>query len=155
FQIDVGYPSAAEEVEIVQRTTAPAQETPAAVLGRDEILALQELVPRVPAAKHVIEHAVAIARASRPDQESKSTQSVPPLVRDYVAFGAGPRASQALILGAKARAVLDGRFAAEVEDVRALAAPVLRHRLVINFRAEAERVAPKDIIAAILEGVRP
>ncbi|RLB51239.1 MAG: AAA family ATPase [Deltaproteobacteria bacterium] len=155
FQIDVGYPSAAEEVEIVQRTTAPAQETPSAVLGREEILALQELVPRVPAANHVIEHAVAIARASRPDQESKSTRSAPKLVRDYVAFGAGPRASQALILGAKARAVLDGRFAAEVEDVRALAAPVLRHRLVINFRAEAERVASKDIIAAILEAVRP
>jgi MoxR-like ATPase len=150
FQIDVGYPSEEEEIEIVRRTTAPLGAPPARVLGRDEILALQELVPRVPVAPHVVEHAVALVRASRPDGAK-----VPDVVKNYVAFGAGPRASQALILGAKARAVLDGRFAAEVEDVRALAQPVLRHRIVANFRAEAEGVKAADLIGAVLEAVRP
>ncbi|MEQ8452637.1 MAG: MoxR family ATPase [Sandaracinaceae bacterium] len=150
FQIDVGYPSEAEEVEIVQRTTAPVLDAPEAVLGRDEILALQELVPRVPVAPHVVAHAVALARASRPD-----APSAPEAVKTFVAFGAGPRASQALILGAKARAVLDGRFAAEADDVRALAHPVLRHRIVASFRAEAEGVRATDVIDAILEAVKP
>ena len=152
FQIDVGYPSEDEEVEIVRRTTAPEGAPPSAVLGREEILALQELVPRVPVAPHVVEHAVALVRASRPD--GAHTKSVPEVVRSYVAFGAGPRASQALILGAKARAVLDGRFAAEVDDVRALAHPGLRHRIVASFRAEAEGVKASDVIGAILESVR-
>jgi MoxR-like ATPase len=149
FQIDVGYPSAAEEIEIVQRTTTPIDEEPEPVLGRAEILALQELVPRVPAANHVVEHAVAMARGSRPDDES-----APDLVREYIAFGAGPRASQALVLGAKARAVLSGRFAAEVEDVRALAGPVLRHRLVLNFKAEAEGIGSARIIETILASIK-
>jgi MoxR-like ATPase len=148
FQIDVGYPSEDEEVEIVRRTTAPEGAPPSAVLDREEILALQELVPRVPVAPHVVEHAVALVRASRPDGESP-----PEVVKSYVAFGAGPRASQALILGAKARAVLDGRFAAEVDDVRALAHPVLRHRIVASFRAEAEGVKATDVITAILAAV--
>ena len=150
FQIDVGYPSAEEEVESVQRTTAPAGEPPVQVLSRDEILGLQELVPRVPAAEHVVQHAVSLVRASRPDDPAASEQ-----VREFVAFGAGPRASQALILGAKARAVLEGRFAAEVEDVRALVRPVLRHRLVPNFRAEAEGVKSAQVIDALLAKVRP
>lgn len=148
FQIDVDYPSAEEEVEIVRRTTAPPLEAPTAVLGADEIIALQELVPRVPVADHVLSHAVALARASRPDDES-----APEIVRHFISFGAGPRASQALILGAKARAVLDGRFAAEVDDVRALARPVLRHRLVPNFRAEAEGVRAPDVIEGILASI--
>jgi MoxR-like ATPase len=150
FQIDVGYPSAEEEVEIVRRTTAPAGEPPDPVLGRAEILALQDLVPRVPAAAHVVQHAVALARASRPD-----ATDAPALVREYVSFGAGPRASQALVLGAKARAVLSGRYAAEIEDVRSLAAPVLRHRLVPSFKAEAEGIGARQVIQAILESVRP
>jgi MoxR-like ATPase len=149
-QIDVGYPSEAEEIEIVRRTTAPASETPSAVMAREEILALQELVPRVPVASHVIAHAVAIARATRPAEGS-----APAFVKQYVAFGAGPRASQALVLGAKARAVLAGRFAAEIEDVRALAPYVLRHRLVPSFRAEAEGVRAPDVVETVLREVRP
>ncbi|MGD8858383.1 MAG: MoxR family ATPase [Myxococcales bacterium] len=145
LEIRVSYPSEQDEVEIVRRTTAPAQPAPSAVLSREEILQLQELVRRVPVAPHVIEHAVAIARASRPDQDS-----APGIVHDFVAFGAGPRASQSLILGAKARAVLDGRFAAEVEDVRALALPIMRHRLVMNFRGEAEGVPADRVVTAIL-----
>ena len=148
FQVDVGYPSQDEEIEIVRRTTAPAGAAPEAVLSREEILELQDLVPRVPVAPHVLAHAVALARASRPD-----TAEAPDVVKQYVAFGAGPRASQALISGAKARAVLAGRFAAEIEDVRALAEPVLRHRIVASFRAEAEGVRAADVIRAVLESV--
>jgi MoxR-like ATPase len=146
FQIDVGYPSADEEMEIVRRTTAPVAQPPTAVLGREEILELQDLVPRVPVAPHVIEHAVSLVRRSRPEEPG-----APDFVKSYVSFGAGPRASQALVLGAKARAVLAGRFAAEVEDVRALAAPVLRHRIVASFRAEAEGVRTADLVARLLE----
>jgi MoxR-like ATPase len=145
LQIVVGYPSAQDELEIVRRTTAPEQESPSPVLTRHEILWLQDLVRRVPVAPHVIEHAVQIVRASRPDDAS-----APELVRHYVAYGAGPRASQALILGAKARAVLNGRYAAEVEDVHALVAPIMRHRIVMNFRGEAEGVAPARVLDAIV-----
>jgi MoxR-like ATPase len=148
LHIDVGYPSAADELEIVRRTTAPEGEAPSAVLTRADILQLQELVRRVPVAPHVIEHAVAIARASRP-----SEPSAPEIVRHHVGFGAGPRASQALILGAKARAVLAGRFAAEVEDVRALVGPIMRHRIVLNFRGEAEGVKAMQVLDAILKAL--
>ncbi len=150
FQIDVGYPSAAEEQEIVRRTTSPSEEAPEAVLAREEILALQALVPRVPAAEHVVAHAVALARATRPGDPTSSE-----FVRQFVAFGAGPRASQALVLGAKARAVLEGRFAAEIEDVRALARPVLRHRLVPSFRAESEGVRADNVIERVLSAIVP
>ena len=149
FQIDVGYPTAEEEIEIVQRTTAPVATEPKPVLARDEILALSELVPRVPVAPHVVAHAVSLVRASRPGDTSSDD------VGRFVAFGAGPRASQALILGAKARAVLDGRFAAEVEDVRALAQPALRHRIVPSFRAEAEGVKTADLVESLLRAVKP
>jgi MoxR-like ATPase len=144
LQIDIGYPSAEDEMEIVRRTTAPDQTPPSAVLTRAEILWLQDLIRRVPVAPHVIEHAVRIVRASRPQDAS-----APELVRHCVGFGAGPRASQALILGAKARAVLAGRFAAEVEDVRALLAPIMRHRIVMNFRGDAEGVSPLNVLEVI------
>jgi MoxR-like ATPase len=145
LQIVVGYPSALDELEIVRRTTAPEQEAPSPVLTRHEILWLQDLVRRVPVAPHVIEHAVKIVRASRPDDPS-----APEIVRHYVAFGAGPRASQALILGAKARAVLNGRYAAEIEDVRALVGPIMRHRIVMNFRGEAEGVPASRVLEVIV-----
>nr|MBP7682842.1 MoxR family ATPase [Deltaproteobacteria bacterium] len=150
LQIDVPYPSEEDEVEIVRRTTAPALETPEPVLALEEILSLQALIPRVPAADHVVRHAVALVRASRPD-----SPSAPDTVREYVSFGAGPRASQALVLGAKARAALDGRFVAETTDVRAIAKAVLRHRLVTSFRAEAEGVKPDTLVAELLESIRP
>ncbi len=149
LQVDVGYPTEQEEIEIVRRTTAPAAEAPKPVLSREEILELQALVPRVPVADHVLAHAVAIARASRPGLGAPKT------VERFVAFGGGPRASQALILGAKARAVMDGRYTAEIEDVRALAVPVLRHRIVPNFRAEAEGVTTGQIIADVLAHLEP
>jgi MoxR-like ATPase len=148
FQIDVGYPSREEELEIVRRTTAPADAALRAVIDRDEILALQDLVPRVPVAPHVVAHAVSLVRASRPDDETS-----PADVRRFVAFGAGPRASQALVLGAKARAVLHGRFAAELEDVRALALPALRHRIVPSYRAQAEGIRAADLVGKLLASV--
>ena len=145
LQIDVGYPSAEAEHDIVRRTTAPDLGSLQGVLARRQILDLQELVRRVPAASHVIDHAVSLVRASRPSDPAASE-----LVRNFVAFGAGPRAGQALILGAKARAALQGRYAAEIEDVRALAQPVLRHRLVLSFRAEAEGVRADGVVSALL-----
>ena len=119
------------------------------MLSQEEILAVQELVPRVPVAPHVLEHAVNLVRASRPDDASADAD-----VKRFVAFGAGPRASQALILGAKARAVLQGRFAAEVEDVRALALPVLRHRIVPSYRAQSEGVRASDLVQRLLAAVK-
>ena len=148
LQIEVGYPSAQDELEIVRRTTAPTGLPISAVLTRDEILKLQELVRRVPVADHVIEHAVQLVRRSRP-----TDPNAPAMVKDFVAYGAGPRASQALILGAKARAVLDGRYAAEIEDVQALAVPTMRHRLVMNFRGEAEGVTAAMAVRELLSRV--
>ena len=150
FQIDVGYPSAHEEVDIVKRTTAPMPTTITPVLSSEEIVSFQDLVPRVPAADHVVQHAVDIVRATRPEGTRAAE-----LVRKNVAFGAGPRASQGLILGAKARAILHGRYAAEVDDVRALVTPILMHRLVMNFRAEAEGVSSTDVIAGIMRSIEP
>ncbi len=150
FQIDVRYPSQHEEVDIVKRTTAPLPTTITPVLSAQDIVGFQDLVPRVPAADHVIQHAVNLVRSSRPDDRNASE-----LVRKNVAFGAGPRASQGLILGAKARAVLHGRYAAEVEDVRALIEPILTHRLVMNFRAEAEGVTAADVIEGIKQSIEP
>ena len=150
FQIDVRYPSQHEEVDIVKRTTAPLPTTITPVLSAVDIVGFQDLVPRVPAADHVVQHAVAVVRASRPDDRSSSE-----FLRKNVAFGASPRASQGLILGAKARAILHGRYAAEIEDVRALIEPVLTHRLVMNFRAEAEGVTPADVIEGIKQSIEP
>jgi MoxR-like ATPase len=150
FQIDVRYPSAHEEVEIVKRTTAPMPTTITPVLSSEEIVSFQDLVPRVPVADHVVQHAVEIVRTSRPE-DVKAID----LVKQNVAFGAGPRASQGLVLGAKARAILHGRYAAELDDVRALVEPILMHRLVMNFRAEAEGVAAIHVIEGIMRSIEP
>jgi MoxR-like ATPase len=146
----VRYPSPHEEIEIVKRTTAPMPTTITPVLSSKDIIGFQDLVPRVPVADHVVQHAVTLVRASRPE-DAKASE----LVRKNVAFGAGPRASQGLIIGAKARAVLHGRYAAEIEDVRALVEPVLKHRLVMNFRAEAEGVTAEDVIEDIKRSIEP
>jgi MoxR-like ATPase len=148
LQIEMSYPAADEELEIVRRTTSPESEALRPVLSRDDILELQALVRRVPVATHVISHAVQLVRATRPSEPGAQER-----VKSYVSFGAGPRASQALILAAKARAVLSGRYAAEIDDVRALAQPILRHRLVLSFRAEAEGVRSADVIEGLLQSV--
>ncbi len=150
FHVKVDYPSAEEEVEIVRTTTTGARRPLSRLLSPEEITALQELVLRVPAADHVVRHAVELVRLTRPKEPG-----APDFVRELVEWGAGPRASQYLVLAAKARAVLDGRTAASVEDVRALAQPVLVHRVLTNFRAESDGVTSEQIVARLLEKVRP
>ena len=135
-------------IEIVRRTTAPASEPPQAVLDRDQILSLQELVPRVPVAPHVVEHAVALVRASRPDDASASDR-----VKKYVAFGCSVRAAQYLVLGAKARALTSGRYHVSFDDIRAMAHPVMRHRVLTNFRAESEGVTSDALVDELLKTV--
>ncbi len=149
FLVDVGYPSADEELEIVRSTTSAGPRDVRPVLTPAEIRQLQDLVLRVPVADHVIRHAVELARRSRP-----KSPGAPDFVDRYLAWGAGPRASQYLVLAAKARAILGGRFAAEVEDIRAVARPVLRHRLIPNFHAEAEGIDSAQIVERLLETVR-
>ena len=148
FQIDVNYPDFEEEVMIVRSTTGDSALELNRVLSRERIIELQELVRRVPVADHVLEFAVRLARATRPGEAL-----APPFVREMVAWGAGPRASQYLILAGKARALLNGRFAVSCEDVRALARPVLKHRIIVNYRAEAEGIDSTQIIDRLLEEI--
>ncbi len=150
FEIGVSYPSLAEEKEIVAQTTSSYAPELEEVMDSEQILRFQELVRRVPAAPYVVEYAVSLARASRPGDET-----APDFVRHYVEWGAGPRASQYLILGARARALLRGRYAATIEDVKALAEPVLRHRILVNFRGQAEGHDSVSLIGRLLEAVAP
>lgn len=150
LQVNMAYPSQSEEQEIVRRTTAPEETAPTPALTRNDILQMQALVRRVPVADSVIAHAVDLVRATRPGQAT-----APSDVGHFLDYGAGPRASQALILGAKAKAVLDGRYAAEVEDVRALCLPILRHRLVLNYRAKGEQIQADALIADLLANLKP
>jgi MoxR-like ATPase len=145
FQVLVGYPSAADEERIVAETTGASEARLEPVLSGADILELQRLVRRVPASEHVVRFAVELARSTRPGDPK-----APDFVNRWLAWGAGPRASQYLILGAKTRAVLHGRFAPGVEDVRAVAPAVLRHRLVTNFNAEADGVRPDRIVNDLL-----
>src|SRR3954464_9339549 len=149
FHVDVGYPSEDEEVRIVSQMTAGYRPQLRKVLTPERILDLQELVLRVPVADHVLKHAVTLCRASRPAPDA------PEFIRKYVSWGAGPRASQNLILAAKARAVLNGRYAVSVDDVRALAMPVLIHRVGANFHAEADGVSARAIVGHVVESIRP
>jgi MoxR-like ATPase len=148
FNTFVDYPDEDEEFQIVKQTTVETVPEVTPVLNAERILALQRIVRRVPAADHVVRFALRLARMTRPGKDG-----VPQFVRDYVSWGAGPRASQYMVLGAKARAALHGRFCAGVEDVQAAAFPVLRHRIVTNFNAEAEGVKPDDIIRRLIETV--
>jgi MoxR-like ATPase len=150
FQIDVGYPSAAEEARIVEQMTAPNRVVLRKVLSPERILELQDVVMRVPAAPHVIAHAVALTRASRPGEPN-----APDFVKKYVSWGAGPRASQYLVLAAKARAILGGRYAVSIDDVRALAPPVLVHRVLPNFHAEADGVNAHALVDRLVDAIRP
>src|SRR5437870_11402801 len=147
FNVLVDYPSETEEEKIVATTTSAYEAKLERVLGGADILELQKLIRRVPAADHVVRYAVRLARATR------GREGAPEFVKQWVSWGAGPRASQYLVLGAKTRAVLQGRFAPGVEDVKAVAPAVLRHRIITNFTAEAEGVKPERIIEDLLKGV--
>ncbi len=148
FLVDVGYPTAEEEVRIVKQTTSGALAPLSKVLSPEQILKLQDLVRRVPVPDHVVKYAVDLVRATRPKEPGAFD-----FVARNVSWGAGPRASQYLVVGAKARAVLSGRFAATVDDVKALARPVLRHRVLPNFTAESEGLTSVKLIDLIVERV--
>jgi MoxR-like ATPase len=145
FNVLVDYPSLAEEMEIVKTTTSAYQADIRPVLSGRQIIELQQLVRRVPVADQVIEYAVGVVHKSRPKSET-----APVYVKEYVSWGAGPRASQYLILGAKALAIMDGRLAPSIDDVRTLALPVLRHRIITNFNAEAAGVDSVEVIKRLV-----
>ena len=145
MQIDVGYPSLDEEVEIVKRTTSGSPTSVTRLLTEKDMQLRQRFIPRVPVAAHVVQMAVELVRGSRPD-----APDAPEMVRQSVAWGAGPRTAQMLVLAAKARAVLHGRMAAEREDVLALLPAIMRHRLVLSFEAEARGIKPDAIIAHLI-----
>ena len=148
LEILVDYPSEADEREVARRTTGAVHAPISPVLQSDDVRALGMLVPRIPATDEAVDLAVKLARATRPSGAASTRE-----VRDYVRFGAGPRGSQALVLAAKARAALRGEAAADIDDVRALLVPALRHRLVLSYRAEADGARPEDILAAVLRTV--
>ena len=146
FNIKIDYPNDEEEVAIVKSTTSGIDNELNIVIGREDLLLYQDLVRRVPIADNVIEFAVDLVSKTRP-QSDKAFAAV----SGWIEWGAGPRASQYLVLGAKARAVLDGRPAPEIDDIKAMARPVLRHRLITNFNAEAEGLNTDDILSILLE----
>jgi MoxR-like ATPase len=141
MQLTVGYPTRTEEERIVNATTGDLEVDIKPMLSAEQLLELQHLVRRLPAPPTVVSYAVRLARSTRPGAEEAT-----PLVKKYVSWGAGPRASQYLILGAKARAAMDGRAVPDLEDVNAMAVPVLSHRVVLNFQAEAEGMSPERLV---------
>ncbi len=150
FNVKVDYPSHDEEVDIMKLTTTGDLPEIKTVLGAAEILALQETVRRVPVADPVLRYAVRLVRATRRDDEG-----APDWIRDWLSWGAGPRATQNLILGGKARALLEGRFYVSTDDIRAVSHPVLRHRLILNYTAEAEGITSDKIVDRLLETIAP
>jgi MoxR-like ATPase len=145
FNIWLDYPAFAEEMQIVRSTTGSVQETPQKVLGKDEIIFFQQLIRKVPIADNVVEYAVKLVASTRP-----GTPAAAKVVEDYLSWGAGPRASQALVLAAKGHAAIQGKYSPDIEDVKAVAAPVLRHRIIRNFKAEAEGITVDNIIKQLL-----
>ncbi len=148
FELWIDYPNREEEEEIVRATTSVSRNEVEKVIDSQKIIELQELVRRVPVADHCIHYAVALVRASRPGDEQS-----PAYVREMVNWGAGPRASQYLILAAKARAILAGRHSVAIEDIQAVALPVMRHRIVVNFHAEAQNINAAGLISRLIEDI--
>ena len=148
FAIRVPYPSDEEELEIMKRTAPPDSIPLDKVLDAESILRIQQVVPRVPTANHVYRYALRIMRLTRPEEPG-----APSYIKECISWGAGPRAAQNLMLSAKARALLHGRFHVTTEDVRAVAMPVLAHRLVTNFNADSEGITPANIIERLLSDV--
>ena len=150
FEVHVGYPTLEEEREILRRTTSGGGETPTQVLAADELLEIQQAVREIPVADHVYDYCLALTRGTR----VRSDEPLP-FLKEWVTWGAGPRASQFLILGAKACAALAGRNHVAIEDVKAVAHPVLRHRIVTNFSAAAEGITSDHLIDRLLDEVQP
>jgi MoxR-like ATPase len=149
FSLHLDYPAHEEEVEVVRRTTLRVATQLAAVVSLEDILAVQKLVLAAPVSDHVIDYAVRLAAATRP-----ANPQAPEVTRSFVEWGAGPRASQYLVLGAKALALLGGKVAAETADVRAVAGPVLQHRVITNYRATGAGKKSRDIVAELVAQVQ-
>lgn len=145
FQIWLDYPSFAEEMTIVRNTTGALENTLSKVMTAEDILYFQELVRRVPVPDNVLEYAVGLVHKTRP-----TNANAPAAAKQYIAYGAGPRASQYLILGAKCHALLQGKYSPDIEDVQAMALSVLRHRVVRNYKAEAEGITQEGLIKQLL-----
>lgn len=144
FAINLGYPTFEEEVKVVKTTTTDTQATVNPLFSAQEIIDFQHLIRRIPVADNVIEYAVSMVAKSRPNSESASD-----LVKNYVDWGAGPRASQNLILAAKTHAAINGKFSPDIEDVQAIANSILRHRVIKNYKAEAEGITEEQIIKSL------
>jgi len=149
FDIRVDYPDQSEEEQIVSQTTGPIEAEVQTLLSGEDIMRIQRTIRRIPVSEHVVSYAVQIARASRPDSTHLQ------FVKDWVSWGAGPRASQFMILGAKTRAVLHGNLTPSAADVRAVVHSVLRHRIITNFRAQAEGINSLRVVEHLLEEVKP
>ena len=145
FNIWVDYPSYEEELEIVKKTTSDTKEKLDIILTSEQIIAYQDLIRRIPVADNVLEYAVTLVNNTRLNNEN-----APEITKNYITWGAGPRASQYLIVGAKCYAALQGKYSPDIEDVKAIAKPILRHRLVRNYRAEAEGYSMDRIISELL-----
>ena len=150
FNIYIDYPEKSEEKEIVLTTTSAYEPEIGAVISGEEVLRLQQIVRKVPIAEAMVDYAVELSLNTRP-----SHPDAPDFIKDWVNWGAGPRASQYLVLGAKARAIMHGRYHVSYEDIKAVAKPVLRHRILTNFNAEADGITSLDIISQLLEKVEP
>jgi MoxR-like ATPase len=148
LNVVIGYPSAAEERDMLRQTTSSHIAEPAVVATGRDILAVHRLVRDVPIASNVVDYATRLVRATRPTEPEAVD-----VVRQYVRWGAGPRAGQALLLCGKARALLEGRATVSLDDIRALALPVLRHRLLVNFQAEAEGLTPDAVVSRLLDAI--
>jgi MoxR-like ATPase len=148
FNIWLDYPSKEEEIQIVRMTTTEYNPNVNSILSAQQILDFQSLIKRVPVADNVLEFAVNLVRSTRPNDNNSE------YVRKYISYGAGPRASQYLIRGAKSRAAIQGRFAPDIDDIKAVAIPVLRHRIVANFNAEAENISHMEIIKHIVDSIK-
>jgi MoxR-like ATPase len=150
FSLIIGYPSKDEEIRILDTTTSNRQVELKPVLNGEELLAAQQIVRSMPVAAPIASYAVRLVRASRPD-----SHQAPDFVKQFVSIGASLRGSQYLVLGARARAAMDGRFAVSIDDIRSVAFSVLRHRIVVNFKADAARIDPDQIVRRLLEAVPP
>ncbi len=150
FKVHVPFPTEDDLTVILQRTTGSDRPAASVAAAADDVLAMQQLARAVPIAPHVTAYAVALLAATHPDQPR-----APELVREYVRYGSSPRGAQALVAGAKVRALLDGRYNVSVEDLRAVAMPALRHRVILNFEGEAEGITADAIVRTILDSVAP
>jgi len=155
FTITVGYPSEEDEYRVIESTTSSMRPQVNRVVAGEELMAMQALVRKVPAAGYVIRYAMKLARLTRPHGQpgEPAEPNLPAFIKKYVTWGAGPRAGQNLILGAKARALLKGRTYVAIEDVKAIALPVLRHRVITNYAAKADNITPDELIRKLLQEV--